>query len=60
MRHVCILRNIMPVLLVNSDRYLGPAALLHATAGLSIRDEATGERLDDLEDHSNFTAAIRL
>ena len=35
----------------NSDRYLGPAALLHAYRWLiDSRDEHTGERLDDLED----------
>ncbi len=35
----------------NSDRYLGPAALLAAERWLEdSRDEATGERLDDLED----------
>ena len=35
----------------NSDRYLGPAALLQAYRWLAdSRDEATGERLDDLED----------
>ena len=35
----------------NSDRYLGPAALLHAYRWLiDSRDESTGERLDDLED----------
>jgi len=35
----------------NSDRYLGPAALLAAYRWLvDSRDEATGERLDDLED----------
>ena len=35
----------------NGDRYLGPAALLHAQRWLvDSRDEATGERLDDLED----------
>jgi succinate dehydrogenase / fumarate reductase, iron-sulfur subunit len=35
----------------NSDRYLGPAALLQATRWvLDSRDEATGERLDNLED----------
>ena len=35
----------------NSDRYLGPAALLHAYRWLiDSRDEATGERLDALED----------
>jgi succinate dehydrogenase / fumarate reductase, iron-sulfur subunit len=35
----------------NGDRYLGPAALLHAWRWISdSRDEATGERLDDLED----------
>jgi succinate dehydrogenase / fumarate reductase iron-sulfur subunit len=35
----------------NADRYLGPAALLHAYRWLiDSRDEATGERLDELED----------
>jgi succinate dehydrogenase / fumarate reductase iron-sulfur subunit len=35
----------------NSDRFLGPAALLHAYRWIAdSRDEATGERLDDLED----------
>jgi succinate dehydrogenase / fumarate reductase, iron-sulfur subunit len=35
----------------NSDRYLGPAALLAAYRWIiDSRDEATGERLDDLED----------
>jgi succinate dehydrogenase / fumarate reductase iron-sulfur subunit len=35
----------------NSDRYLGPAALLQAHRWISdSRDEATGERLDNLED----------
>ena len=35
----------------NSDRYLGPAALLAAYRWLAdSRDEATGERLDELED----------
>jgi heterodisulfide reductase subunit C len=35
----------------NSDRYLGPAALLQANRWVKdSRDEATGERLDNLED----------
>jgi succinate dehydrogenase / fumarate reductase iron-sulfur subunit len=35
----------------NGDRYLGPAALLNAYRWIAdSRDEATGERLDDLED----------
>jgi succinate dehydrogenase / fumarate reductase iron-sulfur subunit len=35
----------------NADRYLGPAALLHANRWIvDSRDEATGDRLDDLED----------
>jgi succinate dehydrogenase / fumarate reductase iron-sulfur subunit len=35
----------------NQEKYLGPAALLHAYRWLiDSRDEATGERLDDLED----------
>lgn len=35
----------------NSDRYLGPAALLNAHRWISdSRDDATGKRLDELED----------
>ena len=35
----------------NEERYLGPAALLQAYRWIAdSRDEATGERLDDLED----------
>ncbi len=35
----------------NQDKFLGPAALLHAYRWIvDSRDEATGERLDDLED----------
>ncbi len=35
----------------NADRYLGPAALLNAYRWIiDSRDEATGERLDELED----------
>ena len=35
----------------NGDRYLGPAALLHAYRWLiDSRDEGTGKRLDELED----------
>jgi succinate dehydrogenase / fumarate reductase iron-sulfur subunit len=35
----------------NSDRYLGPAALLAAYRWIvDSRDEASGERLDELED----------
>jgi succinate dehydrogenase / fumarate reductase iron-sulfur subunit len=35
----------------NSERYLGPAALLAAYRWIvDTRDEATGERLDELED----------
>ncbi len=35
----------------NGDRFLGPAALLHAYRWINdSRDEATGERLDELED----------
>jgi succinate dehydrogenase / fumarate reductase iron-sulfur subunit len=35
----------------NGDRYLGPAALLNAYRWIiDSRDEATGERLDELED----------
>ena len=39
----------------NGDRYLGPAILLQAYRWLAdSRDEATGERLDDLEDRCNL------
>ena len=35
----------------NADKFLGPAILLQAYRGLAdSRDEATGERLDQLED----------
>ena len=35
----------------NSDRYLGPSALLNAYRWIvDSRDEATGDRLDELED----------
>jgi succinate dehydrogenase / fumarate reductase iron-sulfur subunit len=35
----------------NPDKYLGPAILLHAYRWIiDSRDEATGDRLDDLED----------
>jgi succinate dehydrogenase / fumarate reductase iron-sulfur subunit len=35
----------------NSDRYLGPAALLQAYRWIAdSRDEETGDRLDELED----------
>ena len=34
----------------NGDRYLGPAILLQANRWIKTRDEATGERLDELED----------
>ena len=42
----------------NPDRYLGPAALLHAYRWvIDLRDEATGERLDQLEDRSACSVA---
>ena len=48
---VRLLLDLLPELLVESDRYLGPAALLQAYRWIAdSRDEATGERLDDLED----------
>jgi succinate dehydrogenase / fumarate reductase iron-sulfur subunit len=48
----------------NGDRYLGPAVLLQAYRWLiDSRDEATGERLDNLEDpfreHDAGTADVR-
>jgi succinate dehydrogenase / fumarate reductase iron-sulfur subunit len=49
---VRLLHDIVPVLLVERrSKYLGPAALLHAHRWVvDSRDEATGERLDALED----------
>jgi succinate dehydrogenase / fumarate reductase iron-sulfur subunit len=44
----------------NSDKFLGPAILLQAYRWLAdSRDEATGERLDQLEDPFRSTAATR-
>ena len=46
-----LLFGVVPELLVNGERYLGPAALLQANRWIiDSRDEATGARLDDLED----------
>ena len=43
--------SIQPFLQANGDKYLGPAALLPAYRWLAdSRDEATGDRLDNLED----------
>ena len=43
-----LLLNQLPKLLVEWDRYLGPAILLQAYRWLAdSRDEATGERLDN-------------
>lgn len=43
----------------NSERFLGPAALIQAARWINdSRDEATGERLDMLEDPSGSIAAI--
>ena len=51
MRHVRVVLDLVPLLLVEWRHYLGPAALLHAYRWIvDSRDEATGERLDDLED----------
>ena len=48
---VRLLLDLVPELLVEFGRYLGPAALLQANRWISdSRDEATGERLDNLED----------
>ena len=46
-----LLLDVLPQLLVNGDRYLGPAALLAAYRWIiDSRDESRGERLDALED----------
>ena len=48
---LCMLFNFMPKLLVEFDKFLGPAILLQAYRWLAdSRDEMTGERLDQLED----------
>ncbi len=45
------LHHLLPQLLWNGDRYLGPAVLLQAYRWIAdSRDEYTGERLDALED----------
>jgi len=44
---VRLLLDLMPSIGWNSERFLGPAALLQQTRWIKIpRDEATGERLD--------------
>lgn len=41
----------LPELLVNPDKYVGPAGLLQAYRfPVDSRDQASGERLDDLHD----------
>src|SRR5260370_7910736 len=51
MHSVRLLLDLMPSYWWNSERFLGPAALLQATRWVKdSRDEATGERLDNLED----------
>jgi len=51
MHSLRLLLDLLPELLGNSERFLGPAALLQATRWVKdSRDEATGERLDNLED----------
>ena len=48
----CILSlpNLCPSYWWNGDRYLGPAVLLQAYRISDSRDEAKGDRLDDLND----------
>ena len=51
MHSLLLLHHGLPKLLVIFDRYLGPAGLLQAYRLIAdSRDEATGERLDQLED----------
>jgi succinate dehydrogenase / fumarate reductase iron-sulfur subunit len=46
-----LLLDLVPELLVNRDRYLGPSILLQSYRWLAdSRDQRTGERLDRLED----------
>ncbi len=46
-----LLHHVLPELLVERDKFLGPAALLQAYRWLiDSRDENTGERLDALHD----------
>ena len=53
--------NVVSELLVEFDKYLGPAVLLQAYRWLAdSRDEKTGDRLDDLEDPFRVYRAIRL
>src|SRR3546814_11258128 len=49
--HPLSLHDALPIYWWNGDRYLGPAILLSAYRWFAdSRDEATGERLDQLED----------
>jgi succinate dehydrogenase / fumarate reductase iron-sulfur subunit len=51
MNSLRLLFYVVPEVLRNSDRYLGPAALLKPIGWVQdSRDEATGDRLDNLED----------
>ena len=51
MHSLLLLHHGLPSYWWNSDRYLGPAVLLQAYRWIvDSRDEATGERLDQLED----------
>ena len=51
MHSLRLLHDVVPQLLWNGEKYLGPATLLHAYRWLiDSRDEATGDRLDELED----------
>jgi len=55
---VRLLLDRLPSYWWNSERYLGPAALLAAYRWIvDSRDEATGERLDALEDPFRLYAA---
>lgn len=48
---VCLLLDILPVLLVEPDKFIGPAGLLAAYRFLTdSRDTETESRLDDISD----------
>jgi succinate dehydrogenase/fumarate reductase-like Fe-S protein len=47
---VRLLLDVVPVVLVEPDKFVGPAGLLQAYRFIAdSRDEATNERLDNLE-----------
>jgi succinate dehydrogenase/fumarate reductase-like Fe-S protein len=60
MHPLLLLHDLVPELLVERRRYLGPPSLLQAYRWIAdSRDEATGERLDSSRTRSGSIAATR-